>query len=159
MKQLFYLFLAVMFMASCTQSVDETEEAQTEPEEVTVEETIPVKDGVFIHISSGPEEAHRVLMALSMADKMSDDKDVIVYFDINGVFVVLNDAPDITFKEFESSKTLLQKLIDKGVVVQACPGCLKAAEKTEADLMEGIVIAEKERFFNFTEGRILTMDY
>jgi hypothetical protein len=41
----------------------------------------------------------------------------------------------------------------------ACPGCLKAAGKTESDLMEGVKIADKEMFFNFTTGRILTIDY
>ena len=31
--------------------------------------------------------------------------------------------------------------------------------KTEADLAEGITLAEKSSFFNFTEGRILTLYY
>jgi len=151
--------IAIALMASCNQSSDEFKETNSEAENIIVEDTVEVSDGVFIHISSGPENAHRVLMGLMMADKMSEEKDVTVYFDIKGVHVVLNDAPDIQFKEFPSSYTILQKLIEKAVVVQVCPGCLKAAEKTESDVIEGVVIADKDLFFNFTKGRILTLDY
>jgi hypothetical protein len=39
------------------------------------------------------------------------------------------------------------------------PTCLKAAGKVPDDLAPGIQIADKDRFFTFTKGRILTMDY
>ncbi|MCV7152695.1 hypothetical protein [Mycolicibacterium pyrenivorans] len=55
-----------------------------------------VRDGVFIHITRGPEDPHRVLMTLNMATMMSEDHDVAVYFDINGVNAVLADAADLT---------------------------------------------------------------
>jgi len=117
------------------------------------------RDGVFIHISHGTDDPHRVLMGLRMAELMSEDKDVQVYFDIKGVEVVLKDAPDIQFKEFPSSKTQLKKLMDRKVTLMACPGCLKAAGKTPADLAPGIQVADKKAFFSFTKGRILTLDY
>ena len=118
-----------------------------------------VRDGIFIHITHGTDDPHRVAMALSMAVIMSNDYDVLVYLDIKGIEVVLKDAPDISYAQFPGSKAQLAALAGKGVTVAACPGCLKAAGKTEADLMEGISIAEKSRFFNFTKGRILTLDY
>jgi len=118
-----------------------------------------VKDGVFIHISHGSDNPHRVLMALSLAEKMSDDKDVILYFDITGIEVLLKDAPDLSFAHFTSSKEQVQKLLDNGITIMACPGCLKAAGKTPEDLREGIQVADKEKFFNFTDGRILSIDY
>ncbi|MBE9044020.1 DsrE family protein [Pleurocapsales cyanobacterium LEGE 10410] len=118
-----------------------------------------VKDGVFIHISRGEDDPHRVLMALTLAEKMSEDKDVLVFFDIKGVEVPLKNADAIAFKEFETAQTLLPKLIDKGVHVCVCPMCLKAANYQPEDLIEGVQIAEKEAFFNFTEGRILSLDY
>ncbi len=117
------------------------------------------KDGVFIHISTGSNDPHRVLMALNMANIMSQDRDVLVYFDIKGVEVVLKDAPDLTFSHFPSSRAQLNNLLQKGVPIYVCPGCLKAAGKTEADVMPGILIANKEAFFQFTQGRILTLDY
>jgi len=41
----------------------------------------------------------------------------------------------------------------------ACPSCLAEAGKTKEDLKEGIRIADKETFFDFTEGRIISLDY
>jgi predicted peroxiredoxin len=117
------------------------------------------RDGVFIHISHGTEDPHRVLMALNMASIMSEDHDVLVYFDIKGVEVVLKDAEDIAFSHFPTSKQQLAKLVKKGVTLMACPGCLKAAGKTADDLADGIEIADKKAFFTFTKGRILTLDY
>ena len=117
------------------------------------------RDGILIHISQGPDSPHRVLMALNMAKMMSADRDVLVYFDIKGIEVVVKDAPDITFSHFPSSKEQLAILPQKGVTIMACPGCLKAAGKTPADLAEGVMVADKDRFFNFTKGRIVTLDY
>ena len=48
-----------------------------------------VKDGVFVHISHGSDDPHRLLMALNMAKIMADDYDVLVYIDIKGVDAVL----------------------------------------------------------------------
>ena len=122
-------------------------------------EPLSSKDGVFLHISSGYENPHRVLMALKMAEIMSDSKDVLVYFDIRGIDVVLKNSVDMTFSHFPSSHTQIRKLLEKKITIMACPGCLKAAGKTKEDLMEGIQIADKEAFFKFTKGRILTLDY
>jgi predicted peroxiredoxin len=116
-------------------------------------------DGVFVHISYGSDNPHRALMGLQMAAIMAESKDVVVYIDIKGVDMVLKDSPDITYSHFPSSHTQLHKLIEMGVNIYVCPGCLKAADKTEEDVMEDVKIAEKEGFFNFTKGRILTIDY
>jgi predicted peroxiredoxin len=118
-----------------------------------------VKDGVFIHISHGSEDPHRMLMGLTMAERMSADKDVIIYIDITGVDAVLKDSPDLTLEPFTSSKTIIKNLLNKEITIMACPTCLKAAGKTPEDLAEGISVANKEKFFNFTKGRILTIDY
>jgi predicted peroxiredoxin len=120
---------------------------------------VTVKDGVFIHISHGYDDPHRVLMALKMAEIMSEDKDVLLYFDIRGIEVVLKDSMDITHAHFPGSKTQLKKLIGKGVQILVCPGCLKAAGKEAKDLIDGVKIANKDDFFTFTKGRILTFDY
>jgi predicted peroxiredoxin len=128
-------------------------------QQVTSEKEGKNNEGIFIHVSHGVNQPHRVLMALSLAEKMAGDKDVILYFDINGIGVLLKDAPDLKFSHFTGSHTQIQKLLDMGITIMACPGCLKAAGKTPEDLREGITIADKEKFFNFTSGRILTMNY
>lgn len=142
-------FVAILTAFGCC----ECEEA------APIEPIAPPTDGVFLHISSGPEEPHRVLMALKMAELMAADKDVLVYFDIKGIEVVLADAEDIAYTEFPSSKAQLAALMELGVPLYACPGCLKAAGKTPEDLADGIQVANKDAFFDFTEGRILTLDY
>jgi predicted peroxiredoxin len=123
------------------------------------EQQAVTRDGVFMHVSKGAEDPHAVLMALKMATLMSADRDVLVYFDLKGVNVVLKDAQDVTFPTFDSSKSQLKALLDKGVPLYVCPGCLKAAGKKPEDVMPGVKIAEKDAFFNFTKGRILTLDY
>ena len=119
----------------------------------------PATDGVFIHVSTGPEDPHRVLMALKMAEVMAEDKDVLMYFDIRGVNVLVSDAPDLVQEPFTPSRAQIRKLLEAGVEIYACPTCLQAAGKTPADLMDGIEVANKDAFFDFTDGRILSLDY
>lgn len=117
------------------------------------------RDGIFIHISHGTDDPHRALMALKMAEIMQETRDVLVYFDIKGVDVCLKGAQDIQYSYFEASQAQMRKLLDKKVTVMVCPTCLKAAGKVPDDLAPGIQIADKDKFFTFTKGRILTMDY
>jgi predicted peroxiredoxin len=125
----------------------------------TAEGAARPRDGVFIHVSHGKDDPHRLLMALSMANMMADDHDVLVYFDIKAVEVVLKDAPDVSYAHFTPSGAQLAELRGKGVPLMACPGCLKVAGKSAADLGPGIQLADKTKFFSFTKGRILTLDY
>jgi predicted peroxiredoxin len=139
------LFLSVYFLGCQNESADD--------------ESPVVKDGVFVHISHGSDDVHRVLMGLQMAMLMAEDKDVLVYFDISGIEVILKESKDLIYSHFPSSHTQIQNLLAKNVTLVACPGCLKAAGKSPEDVMPGIKIADKETFFNFTAGRILTIDY
>ena len=125
---------------------------------VTTDDTA-VKDGVFIHLKSGPDDAHSVLMALQMAFKMSDDKDVAVYMDIKAVNVFVKDSPDLAVEPFPSARTLLDSLLAREVPVMVCPGCMQVAGLQLENLVDGIRMADKETFFNFTDGRILALDY
>ncbi len=144
------LFLVLTALAvSCNPTATETPMNEEKP-----------SDGIFIHLSHGPEDPHRVLMALRMAEIMSEDKDVLVYLDIKAVHVVLKDSENITMEgDFPESHKQLRTLIEKGVELQVCPGCLKAAGRSPEDVMDGVSIADKEKFFNFTEGRILSLSY
>jgi predicted peroxiredoxin len=155
MKKILILLSVALLTIACVR----INKDNLESDPPVTEKQVPAKDGVFIHISNGFNDPHRVLMALNMAVLMSDDKDVVIYFDIKGIEIVLNDAEDLEYTHFPSSHTQINTLLEKGVKIMACPGCLKAAGKTEDDLMEGIQVADKETFFNFTQGRILTIDY
>ncbi|MCU0376792.1 MAG: DsrE family protein [Bacteroidales bacterium] len=151
MKKAFLFVLLGLMISSCNQKT-------TQPPAVT-DAQATARDGVFIHITECYDDPHRVLMPLKMAAMMAADKDVLVYMDIHSVHLLVKDAKDIEFADFESAHTLIKKLLAMNVGVYACPTCLKIAGYEPGDLMEGIQVAQKERFFDFTKGRIITLDY
>ncbi|ALO17176.1 putative peroxiredoxin [Salinivirga cyanobacteriivorans] len=144
--------ILVMISASCVQNnSDEPANKQTTKIEKKT-------DGLFVHISTN--EARKVLMGLSIALKMQEGKDVIVFVDAQAINAIVKGGDEYEMEGYEgSSSGMIQKLVKKGVAVMACPMCLKSYGKTDADLLDGIQIAQKEQFFGFTEGRILTLDY
>lgn len=161
-----YKLVAIIIMIAMISSFAQTKSTKPKTTTKKAEETTqyvppppPPKDGVFVHISSGLENPHKVLMGLTMALRMADDHDVYVYMDINAVNVVLNSSKSLEMNKFEPSKILIDKILNKGVKIAVCPTCLEVANKTQYDLMKGIKLANKEDFFNFTQGRILTLDY
>jgi predicted peroxiredoxin len=122
-------------------------------------EECQVKDGLFIHISSGYDNPKKVLMALSLANKMAETQDVCLFFDIEGVKLLTKTSEDIIMENYMTLHDALNKLIEQKVIIMACPMCTKAAGINPEDYKEGIIIAEKEKFFDFTKGRILSLDY
>ena len=118
---------------------------------------ISAKDGFLIHLSSS--DPHRVSMALTFANKMSAENDVLVFVDVDGVLAVLKDTESIRFKNFEASRTLIDKLLAAGVTIAVCPMCLEAKGHTQYDLIGGLKIVDPNDFSNFTSGRIITLDY
>jgi len=118
---------------------------------------VSAKDGFLIHLSSN--DPHRVSMALSFAEKMSAENDVFVFVDVDGVLAVLEDSESIRFKNFEATRTLIDKLLKAGVTIAVCPMCLEAKGHTKYDLIGGLKIVEPLDFSNFTSGRIITLDY
>jgi predicted peroxiredoxin len=157
MKNLGLLIISVLLFASCNQNSQQTT-APGSPGKVVETET-PVRDGIFIHITECYNDPHRVLMPLKMAVMMSADKDVLVYMDIHAVHILVKGSDDLKYADFESAHTYIKQLTDKGGGVYACPTCLKIAGYKTEDLMEGVQIAQKDKFFNFTKGRIITLDY
>ena len=154
MKKMFLVLSFLFLVLSCTQGPK-----QAPLSAVQEENAAPAKDGVFIHITESYSDPHRVLMPLKMATIMAADKDVLVYLDIHAVELVKKGAKDLTFADFESAQTFIKKLLDMNVVVCACPTCMKIAGMEPGDLMDGVEVAMKDKFFSFTKGRILTLDY
>ena len=117
------------------------------------------KEGLFLHITTSFDNPHRLLMPLKMATLMAQDKSVLIYMDIEAVKILVKNSKDITHPEFESAHTYINKLLEMGVEIYACPTCLKVAGYKIEELMDGIKPANKDRFFNFTNGRILSLSY
>jgi predicted peroxiredoxin len=157
MKKLALLFVAGLILVSCNPvNQEDTIEEKEIIKDATTEN---VRDGVFIHITEAYDDPHRVLMPLKMATMMAQDKDVLVYMDIHAVELLVREAEDLEYKDFESLRTYISMLNEKNVGVYACPTCLEIAGFTPDDLMEGVQVAAKDKFFDFTKGRIITLDY
>jgi predicted peroxiredoxin len=155
MKRLLSILTIGFLVLSCNQAPKQTSPVAVQEENAAA----PARDGVFIHITAGYDDPHRALMPLKMATIMASDKDVLVYLDIHAVQLVKKDTKDLTFAEFESAQTYIKKLIEMNVVVCACPTCMKVAGMEPEDLMDGVQVAMKDKFFSFTKGRILALDY
>lgn len=151
MKKIIAFLCIPLLAASCIQ-VDSTESPKTTPPETET-------DGAFIHISKGSGDSHDVLMALMLADKFSTSNDVLVFFDKQGIEMVTKDAPNLEMDPFDGSDEIFERLLKEGATILACPACMQVSGVEESDLREGVEVAEKERFFDFTKGRILTLDY
>jgi predicted peroxiredoxin len=157
MKSLFSILTIGILVMSCNQAPKQASPVATQEENAAA--ATPARDGVFIHITAGYDDPHRALMPLKMATIMATDKDVLVYLDIHAVELVKKDAKDLSFAEFESARTYIKKLIELNVGVYACPTCMKVAGMEPGDLMDGVQVAQKDKFFSFTKGRILALDY
>ena len=150
MKSYLIFFTGLLFLFSCSDSANKNGND-------AVEESL--RDGVFIHITHDHNDPHRVLMPLQMAIMMAEDKDVLIYLDIDAVNLVIKDAEDIVYSHFSPLKASLDKLSGMGVGIYACPGCMKAAGIEAEDLIDGVQVAQKEKFFDFTSGRIISLNY
>jgi len=157
MKNYGLLIVSGLMIISCNQNPKQTTASNSNDK--IVETAIPIRDGVFIHITESYNDPHRVLMPLKMAVMMAKDKDVIVYMDIHAVELLVKGAKDMNFADFESAQTYIKQLVDNKVGVYTCPTCLKIAGFKPEDLMDGVQVAMKDKFFNFTKGRIITLDY
>ena len=157
MKNIGLLLIAGLMIISCNQNPKHNNDSGQEKQ--TIASAEPVRDGIFIHITESYNDPHRVLMPLKMANMMAMDKDVIVYLDIHAVELLVKGAKDMNFADFESFQTYIKQLVEKKVGVYACPTCLKIAGFKPEDLMDGVQVAQKDKFFNFTKGRIITLDY
>jgi predicted peroxiredoxin len=155
------VLLLIIVLGTTLAQTKSTSKTKTKTPEVQqqVPPPPPPKDGVVIHISSGLESPAKVMAGLTMALKFSESKDVIVFFDVNGPEVVLTNSKSIEYKKYEPSKMVVMKLLDKGIPVTVCQMCLEAMNKTQYDLMKGIKLSNKNDFFDFTQGRILTLDF
>jgi len=157
MKKLILVLFLSTLLFSCSKETKQTSTSGSDVKNVTTADS--VRDGLFIHITECYDDPHRVLMPLKMATMMAKDKDVIVYMDIHAVNLLVKGAEDIKFANFESAHTYIKQLIGMKVGVYACPTCLEIAGFKPEELMEGVQTAQKDKFFNFTKGRILTLDY
>lgn len=155
MKRLFLLTMIVLALGACQQKTEITVKDQ----EASCCGDSTCRDGLFIHLSHGYDDHDRAAMGLSLAVKMSDSVDVIVFCDMEGVKLLTKTAEHINSDHYMCPLDARDELIKKKVTIMACPMCMKRASIKEEDLVEGVIIADATKFFGFTKGRILTLDY
>jgi predicted peroxiredoxin len=156
MKKISLLILLGFIVASCNQQPKPVITTMQGNKEACCDS---VRDGVLIHITESYNDPHRVLMPLKMAVMMAKDKDVLIYMDIHAVELAVKGAKDMKFANFESFQSYVKQLVKLKVGIYACPTCLKIAGFKSTDLLNGVQVAQKDKFFNFTKGRIITLDY
>lgn len=124
-------------------------------------------DGLFINIHTGSGDNatnHRLVMALRTAAMAAESgRDVYVLFDTSGIDHVVQGAEDVTFTTEDGTVRSVQTLIDEalaaGVTIAACPMCLNSKGYTPEDVKEGIIIHNIDKFFDFTDGRVVSLSY
>ena len=75
MKTLNLILVVIVLSAVSCQNNPPVTEAMLIPET-----NLKVKDGIFIHVSKGYNNPQKVLMALSIATKMTETQDVALFF-------------------------------------------------------------------------------
>jgi predicted peroxiredoxin len=132
MKNFVLLTMLLFIGFTACQKNEEVIKEKVEKEVITNQ-----KDGLFVHISTN--EARKVLMGLSIANKMVATSDVIVFIDAEAINVTIKDGDVYQMEGYKgSSVELMQKLIQEGVKIMVCPMCLKSFGKAETDLLEGL---------------------
>ncbi|MFA8299814.1 MAG: DsrE family protein [Hyphomicrobiales bacterium] len=142
-----YILLVFIGIASCNNHVP------------TISKSME-KDGIVIHISQGEKNPHSTLMALTLANSfINGDQDLLVYFDVDAINLVTNNAPVVKYPGYEDSDMLIKALYDNKVKVMVCPGCMAADSIQNNDLIQGTIIRGNMNFFSFTKGRIVSLSY
>ncbi|MCK7518386.1 MAG: hypothetical protein MZV64_12030 [Ignavibacteriales bacterium] len=83
---------------------------------------------------------------------MAKDKDVPGLPGHSCCRIIGKGCKDLKYADFESFQTYIRQLADQKVGIYACPTCLKIAGFKPEDLMDGVQVAQKDKFFNFTRG-------
>lgn len=158
MKKLILLASLMALLVSCNQPPKE----KGAPGPIAFENAdTTVRDGLFIHLSHGYDDVNRSSMALSLAVKMADSVDVLVFCDLEAVKLLTKTAehPAMAADHYMCPKDALDELRRLNVRIMACPMCMKAAGIKAEDLVDGVIVARRDLFFGFTKGRIVTLDY
>jgi len=146
--------------AAYLNEVSEGEAAEkTSSSSAATANAVDSRDGVFIHLSSGPDQPRRVAMALTLASAFAGETPVLVYADLDAVSLLTREGVEIAPEGYRALSEQLPALIQAGVRIRVCPTCLAAAGYSSADLRAGVQLADKREFLSFTDGRILSVDY
>lgn len=140
-------------------SSESTPVKQMPPAEAKEESEFSSRDGILIHLSSGPDDPARVAMAMALASAYAGENPVLIYADLEAVALFTEQFQDVAPEGYLSFQESLLSLLEKGVLIRVCPTCLNAGGLSTTDIREGVRLADKREFLTFAGGRILSFDY
>lgn len=97
--------------------------------------------GIFVFVTVWDPQVQMMAMSLSMQVK-SKGKSVRILLCGPGGDLGLKDGKEVIFKPIDKSpQMILKNMIKNGVKVEVCPFFLANSDKTQADLFDGITVA------------------
>ncbi len=109
----------------------------------------PPKPAIVFNITSGKEDLHAVTMALQLAGHALDDgREAVLFLNVRAPELARADLPEsFAFGPNPPVKKMLADLLARGAQLIVCPHCMKALGMTEADLVNGAKVANRELLF------------
>lgn len=115
---------------------------------------------MIVHISSGIDEPHSIMMGLQKALKASEaGTKVFVFFDVEATDAALQTT-NIKFADFAPSQSIINDIVAKGSEVYVCPHCLMVNGNQMTEVQTNIKELAIDSIAKFTEGSaVTTLDY
>ena len=107
------------------------------------------KSTLLLNVTSGPEDLHKVTMALQLGGHaLDDDRELAVFLNVRApVFAAKDCSAQLAFGKNPPVKTMLAALIKRGAKVHVCPHCAEVLGITTEDLIDGAQITNREKLF------------
>jgi predicted peroxiredoxin len=107
------------------------------------------KSTILLNITSGPEDLHKVTMALQLGSHTLDDgRDLAVFLNVRSpVFAAKDCSAQLVLGKNPPVKAMLATLVMRGAKVHVCPHCMEALGIAAEDLIDGAQVTDREKLF------------
>lgn len=104
--------------------------------------------GLVFLVTHGPEDPELATVPFVMATTaLALDKDVLMGFQSNGAFLVMNGIADhVAASDFPALTDLMKVYVEGGGRMYVCGPCAKARKITQDDLIEGATVVGAATF-------------
>jgi len=104
---------------------------------------------VVINLTSGKEDLHKVTMAYQLANHALDaGREVVLFLNVRGPELGSKQlSSKLAFHQNPPIRKMLTDLVARGATVLACPTCMEVLSLNDTDLLDGIVVADREKLF------------
>lgn len=125
---------------------------------ISGENPVP-ENSVVVHISTGTDNKHAIMMGLNTAKTFLDaGTEVFVFFDVKGVQAVVENS-NFVYMDFPPSHQLINELIERGAKVSVCKHCLMIEGFSLSNVIAGVTELDKTEILKMQSKKIITLDY